>query len=43
MVQRVGEGSMDIPHKRPFDIEVMQETLMTYRLEVKLQPSPAKF
>ena len=28
--------------RKPTEIEVMQETLMSYRVPVKMQPSPAK-
>lgn len=38
-----GEGAgSELPLRRPMELEVMQETLMTYRIQVKMQPSPAK-
>lgn len=34
--------STDIQVRKPTDIEVMQETLMSFKVPVKMQPSPAK-
>lgn len=43
IVQRPGEAANDITPRKPFEIEVMQETLMTFRLICKGQPTPARF
>jgi hypothetical protein len=42
VVQRTNDDSNDIPAKKPYDIEVMPETLMTFRLNTKVQSAPAR-